>query len=170
MNGDLKVQHCKGPRRRTSTMVVAEGGEVKKSQKESTKESTFWSQITARKSLEVILTEESEADLDRSLTLTDLLAIGIGGTVGSGIFVTTGLIAHAYAGPGVVLSWLIGGVCCCISGLSYAEMSSRLPSAGSAYAYTYYTMGELPAFIVGGLLYVFVINFQFIFLQRKFCT
>eukprot|EP00501_MAST-03F_sp_TOSAG23-6_P000607 GSMAST32.ASY1.ANO1.628.1 assembled CDS len=129
-------------------MVVAEGGEVKKSQKESTKESTFWSQITARKSLEVILTEESEADLDRSLTLTDLLAIGIGGTVGSGIFVTTGLIAHAYAGPGVVLSWLIGGVCCCISGLSYAEMSSRLPSAGSAYAYTYYTMGELPAFIV----------------------
>ena len=113
---------------------------------------SFWSRVLAKKPLHAILAEEAEGKLDRSLELSDLLAIGIGGTVGSGIFVTAGLIAHCYAGPAVVLSWIIGGIVCAVSGISYAEMSARLPSAGSTYAFTFYAMGELPAFIVGGLL------------------
>ena len=113
---------------------------------------SFWERISATKPMHVILAEDAEGHLERSLGLQDLLAIGIGGTVGSGIFVTTGLIAHVYAGPGVVVSWLVGGVICAISGMSYAEMSARLPSAGSTYAYVYYAMGELPAFVAGGLL------------------
>ena len=114
--------------------------------------SRVWNQVTATKPMRVILAEDAEGHLERSLGLWDLLAIGIGGTVGSGIFVTTGLIAHVYAGPAVILSWFVGGAVCAISGMSYAEMSARLPSAGSTYAYVYYSMGELPAFVAGGLL------------------
>ena len=108
--------------------------------------------IFSQKPMDVILEEDSEGHLERSLSLVDLLAIGIGGTVGSGIFVTAGLIAHVYAGPSAILCWLLGGMVCTVSGLSYAEMSSRIPSAGSTYAYVFHTMGELPAFVAGGLL------------------
>lgn len=66
-----------------------------------------------------------------------------GGTVGSGVFVLTGLIAREYTGPGVVISWLIAGFGCCFSAMSYAELSCRIPSAGSSYAYVYVALGEL---------------------------
>jgi amino acid transporter len=65
-----------------------------------------------------------------------------GGTVGSGVFVLTGLIAREYTGPGVVISWLIAGFGCCFSAMSYAELSCRIPSAGSSYAYVYVALGE----------------------------
>ena len=67
--------------------------------------------------------------------------------MGSGIFVLTGLISHEYAGPGVILSWLIAGLCTALSALAFAEMSSRIPSSGSSYAYAYHALGELPAFL-----------------------
>jgi len=82
----------------------------------------------------------------------DLICIGIGGTVGSGVFVLTGIIARQYAGPGVVLSWLIAGVGCCFSAMSYAELSSRIPSAGSSYAYVYCALGEFPAVLAAWCL------------------
>ena len=96
-----------------------------------------------RKPKHVFDAEAEEEILDRTLSLWDLLAIGVGGTVGSGVFVLTGLIAHSYAGPGVVFSWVIAGGCCIFSALSYAELSSRMPAAGSSYAYVYYSLGEL---------------------------
>ncbi len=91
--------------------------------------------------------DQSSEKLERHLSLFDLICIGVGGTVGSGVFVLTGLIANGYAGPGVILSWLIAGVCSLFSALSYAELSCLLPSSGSAYTYVYHTIGELPAII-----------------------
>jgi len=105
-----------------------------------------------KKPRSVCLAEEKEGKLERNLSLIDLLAIGIGGTVGSGVFVLTGLIARDYAGPGVVWSWLISGFGCCFSAMSYAEMSCRIPSAGSSYAYVYHALGELPAVLAAWCL------------------
>ena len=116
------------------------------------------SRLLARKPLGVILAEEEEGGgegghgLEKELGLTDLLAIGIGGTVGSGVFVLTGQIAREYSGPAVLVSWAIAGVGCVLSGLSYAEMSARIPSAGSCYAYSYFALGELPAYVASWLL------------------
>ena len=101
----------------------------------------------SRKPLAAFIAEESEERLERSLSLFDLVCVGVGGTLGSGIFVLTGLISHEYAGPGVVYSWLIAGVCTLFSAMAYAEMASRIPSCGSAYAYAYCALGELPAFL-----------------------
>lgn len=88
----------------------------------------------------------------RHLSLFDLVSIGVGGTVGSGIFVLNGLIAHQYAGPAVFLSWTISGIAALLSGVCYAELSGRIPSTGSSYAYAYVALGELPAFLAAGML------------------
>jgi len=112
----------------------------------------FAARACARKPLGVILAEEGEETLGKQLSLADLVAIGIGGTVGSGVFVLCGQIAHEDAGPAVLLSWLLAGVGCVLSGLSYAEMSARIPSAGSCYAYSYFALGELPAYVASWLL------------------
>ena len=69
------------------------------------------------------------------------------GTVGSGIFVLTGLIAREYAGPAVIFSWIIAGAACLASAMSFAELSCVISSAGSSYAYVYISLGELPAFL-----------------------
>jgi len=89
----------------------------------------------------------SSKSLDRHLTLTDLIAVGVGGTIGSGLFVLAGLVSHEYAGPSAVASWGISGLAALISGACYAELASRIPIAGSAYAYTFVAVGEWPAFL-----------------------
>ena len=88
----------------------------------------------------------------RHLSLFDLVSMGVGGTIGSGIFVLNGLIAHSYAGPAVFISWIISGFAALLSGCCYAELSGRIPSTGSSYAYTFVALGELPAFIAAGML------------------
>jgi amino acid permease len=88
----------------------------------------------------------------RHLTLFDLVSIGVGGTIGSGIFVLNGLIAQSYAGPAVFLSWIISGFAALLSGCCYAELSGRIPSTGSSYAYSFVALGELPAFVAAGML------------------
>jgi APA family basic amino acid/polyamine antiporter len=93
-----------------------------------------------------------EREMERTLGLFDLIMIGIGGTVGSGVFATAGLIASAYAGPAATLSWLIAGAGCLLSGLSFMELSCLIPSTGSTYAYAYHALGELPALLAGFLL------------------
>lgn len=101
---------------------------------------------------------ESCRSLQRHLTLFDLISIGVSATVGSGVFVLCGLIAHDYAGPATFISWGIAGLSACASGLCYAELSGKFASAGSSYAYVYASMGELPAVVAGGCLtleYVF---------------
>jgi len=88
----------------------------------------------------------------RHLSLFDLVSIGVGGTIGSGIFVLNGLIAHSYAGPSTFISWLVSGFAALLSGCCYAELSGRIPSAGSSYAYAFVALGELPAFITAFML------------------
>jgi len=87
--------------------------------------------------------------LKRSLTALDLVMLGVGAIIGTGIFVLTGRAAAANAGPAVALSFIIAGVASAFAGLCYAEMASMIPIAGSAYTYSYATMGELVAWIIG---------------------
>jgi len=88
----------------------------------------------------------------RHLTLFDLLSVGVGGTVGSGIFVLTGQIARNDAGPWTFLSFAVAGAAACCSGVCYAELAGRIPAAGSTYAYSYATWGELVAVVSAACL------------------
>jgi APA family basic amino acid/polyamine antiporter len=87
--------------------------------------------------------------LKRTLSALNLVALGVGGIIGAGIFVLTGHAAAANAGPAVTLSFLLGAVACGFAGLCYAEMASSVPISGSAYTYAYATLGELVAWIIG---------------------
>src|SRR5580692_44204 len=87
--------------------------------------------------------------LNRSLGPVSLTALGIGGIIGTGIFVLTGLAAAQHAGPAVVLSFVVAGLGCIFAGLCYAEFAAMVPVAGSAYAYSYATLGEFTAWFVG---------------------
>ncbi len=85
----------------------------------------------------------------RTLTATNLTTLGVGAIIGAGIFVLTGSAAAQYAGPAIVISFLISGLACAFAGLCYAEFASMIPIAGSAYTYSYATMGEFFAWIIG---------------------
>ncbi len=87
--------------------------------------------------------------LKRSLSAFQLVMLGIGVVIGAGLFSLTGKVAADNAGPGVVLSFVVSGVACAFAGLCYAEFASAVPVAGSAYSYSYATMGELMAWIIG---------------------
>ncbi|MBI3676929.1 MAG: amino acid permease [Proteobacteria bacterium] len=90
-----------------------------------------------------------EHELTRALGPWQLTALGIGAIIGTGIFVITGHAAASYAGPGVVISFVIAGFGCLFAGLCYAEYASMIPVAGSAYTYTYSTLGKFLAWIIG---------------------
>ena len=108
------------------------------------------SALFATKSLESLSAEaERPHGLRRTLSASDLVLLGIGAIIGTGIFVLTGRAAAANAGPAVALSFVIAGVASAFAGLCYAEMASMIPIAGSAYTYAYATMGELMAWIIG---------------------
>ncbi|HKD61999.1 MAG TPA: amino acid permease [Terracidiphilus sp.] len=111
--------------------------------------------LLATKPIETILTEANEThehSLKRTLGPINLISIGIGGIIGAGIFVLTGTAAAQFAGPAIVISYIIAGIGCVFAGLCYAEFASMLPIAGSAYTYGYSTMGELVAWIIGWAL------------------
>jgi basic amino acid/polyamine antiporter, APA family len=93
--------------------------------------------------------ETNERSLKRVLNATNLVTLGIGAIIGAGIFVLTGIAAALHAGPAVILSFLLAAVACGLAGLCYAEMASTVPVAGSAYTYSYATMGEFAAWIIG---------------------
>ena len=87
--------------------------------------------------------------MKRTLSAFNLVALGVGGIIGAGIFVLTGHAAAANAGPAVTLSFVLGAVACGFAGLCYAEMAAAVPISGSAYTYAYATMGEFVAWIIG---------------------
>lgn len=93
--------------------------------------------------------EESEKGLKRTLTTWSLVALGIGAIIGAGLFVRTAAAAANNAGPAVTLGFIIAGIGCAFAGLCYAEFASMIPISGSAYTYSYATMGELMAWIIG---------------------
>ena len=104
------------------------------------------------KSIAQVQTEFDRGELKRTLGPIHLVLFGIGCIIGAGIFVRTGTAAALYAGPAVILSFVIAGVICALAGLCYAELASMLPVSGSAYTYSYTTVGEFGAWIMGALL------------------
>ena len=109
--------------------------------------------LWSRKSITQLM-QESEGTgggptLKRTLTGSNLILLGIGAIIGAGIFVLTGSAAAQYAGPGIVISFIIAGFGCLFAGLCYAEFASMIPIAGSAYTYGYATLGEFIAWIIG---------------------
>lgn len=93
--------------------------------------------------------ESGEGTLVRSLSSFNLVALGVGAIIGAGLFSLTGIAAADNAGPAVILSFIIAAVGCGFAGLCYAEFASMIPVAGSAYTYSYATMGEFMAWIIG---------------------
>ncbi|MFE2099741.1 amino acid permease [Streptomyces sp. NPDC059468] len=97
----------------------------------------------------ILDTEEPEHALKKSLTALDLTVFGVGVIIGTGIFVLTGKVAKETAGPAVSLGFVVAGVVCALAALCYAEFASTVPVAGSAYTFSYASIGELPAWIIG---------------------
>ena len=106
----------------------------------------------AHKSVEQMHAEHEHGELKRSLGATNLVLLGIGCIIGTGIFVLTGRAAAQFAGPGIMISFVITGTLCALVALSYAELASTIPVSGSAYSYSYASLGELAAWIMGVLL------------------
>ena len=108
--------------------------------------------LTLRKPVAMIEAEMRSHGLKRSLGAVNLTMLGIGSTIGAGIYVMTGTAAAEYAGPAILLSFLVAGLACLFTALSYGELASSMPVSGSAYTYAYASMGELAAWVVGWLL------------------
>ncbi|MGV3638862.1 MAG: amino acid permease [Adhaeribacter sp.] len=115
------------------------------------------SKLFAKKSINKLIAESEggggdghgTSGLKRTLTAGNLIMLGIGAIIGTGIFVLTGSAAAQFAGPALVISFIIAGIACAFAGLCYAEFAAMIPIAGSAYTYGYATLGELVAWIIG---------------------
>src|SRR5436853_7014678 len=103
-----------------------------------------------RKPLELLLKEMAgEGRLRRVLGPLQLTSLGVGATIGTGIFVLTGVAANSKAGPALMLSFVVAGIACVFAALCYAEFASMVPVAGSAYTYAFATLGDLFALSIG---------------------
>ena len=113
-------------------------------------ENTLRTQLMRRKPIAALMDDAGphRGGLRRALGALDLTALGIGAIIGAGIFVMTGVGARQ-AGPGLILSFVMAGVACTMAALCYAEFAAMIPVAGSAYSYSYATMGELVGWIIG---------------------
>ncbi len=106
--------------------------------------------LFAKKNLTDLVNEADDAhDLRRVLGSWNLITLGIGAIIGAGIFVITGQAAAQFAGPAIIISFVLAAITCALAGLCYAEFASMIPLAGSAYTYSYATLGELVAWIIG---------------------
>ncbi len=113
-----------------------------------------YKRIFRKKNLDEMLKAAAKQDLKRTLGSFQLIMLGIGAIVGAGIFVLTGTAASTSAGPAVVLSFIIGSIACACAAMCYAELSSTIPISGGAYSYTYVTLGEMTAWLVGSMILI----------------
>lgn len=107
------------------------------------------SNLFRKKSINTMIAQSRKVELNRTLGLFDLIFLGVGCVIGTGIFVVTGVVAAQSAGPAIIISFIIAGIACALAALCYAEFSSAVPVSGSVYTYTYATMGEIFAFLIG---------------------
>lgn len=105
--------------------------------------------IFRTKQIDVLLADAEKKGLKKTLGALDMVMLGVGCIIGTGIFVLTGVAAAEYAGPGIMLSFVLSGLACAFAALAYAELASMVPIAGSAYTYSYAALGEVIAWIVG---------------------
>src|SRR6187401_1254767 len=108
--------------------------------------------LHVKKPMHVLMSDsqmEGHGHLRRTLTSANLVALGIGAIIGAGLFVRTAAAAAQNAGPSVTIGFIVAAIGCALAGLCYAELSSSIPISGSAYTYTYATMGEFMAWIIG---------------------
>ncbi|GDX36499.1 amino acid permease [Alphaproteobacteria bacterium] len=110
---------------------------------------TLLQKLFRTKKLSEIIDKSQNTNLKKTLGVFDLIMIGIGCTIGTGIFVITGVASAKYAGPAISLSYAIAAIACLFSALAYAELASMVPISGSAYTYTYVVIGEFIAWLVG---------------------
>ena len=108
--------------------------------------------IFVHKSVEQMHAEHERGELKKSLGAVNLVLLGIGCIIGTGIFVLTGQAAALHAGPAIMISFIITGTLCTLVALAYAELASAIPVSGSAYSYSYASLGEFAAWIMGVLL------------------
>lgn len=107
-----------------------------------------------RKSLKSVLDLGKTSGLAKTLGVMDLILLGLGGIVGTGVFTLTGVIAAEYAGPAVILSYGIAGLTCIFIALVYTELASMIPTSGSVYTYSYVAFGEVFAWMIGSMLII----------------
>ncbi|MES2214802.1 MAG: amino acid permease [Pseudomonadota bacterium] len=105
-----------------------------------------------KKSFESVKEVSGRSDLPKTMTAFDLIMLGLGGIIGTGVFVLTGLVAAQHSGPAVMLSYAIAGVTCIFVALAYTELASMLPTSGSIYTYSYVAFGEVVAWLMGGVI------------------
>ncbi|OMJ07976.1 putative amino acid permease YfnA [Smittium culicis] len=122
--------------------------------KVNSKARSLFKSLLRTKSIEEIREEAAASGMNRTLTRIDLISIGIGCTIGSGIFVLTGMVARDYTGPSIAVSFLIAGIASSLTAFSYAELASMVPASGSAYAYASTTVGEFCSWMVATNLFL----------------
>ena len=106
-------------------------------------------QLFRKLSLSELLNQKGTSQFNKTMNSFDLIALGVGAVVGTGIFILPGTVAAVHAGPAIVFSFILAAIVCAFSALCYSELSSSIPVAGSAYTYSYVIFGELIAWIIG---------------------
>ncbi len=107
-----------------------------------------------KKSFNSVKEAGSSSGLDKTLSAFDLVLLGLGAIIGTGVFTLTGLVAAQYSGPAITLSYLIAGCTCIFVALAYTELATMLPTAGSIYTYSYVAFGEVFAWLIGSIIII----------------